>query len=405
MPSPTKALSQTEFVILLALMTSIMAMSTDVMLPALQVIGEDLKVTNPNTAQFVLSSLFIGFAAGQIIAGPLSDSFGRKPVIYAGYVIFIAGCLLSIFATSFTMMIVGRILQGFGGAAPRTVAVALVRDGYEGRGMARIMSIIMSIFILVPMIAPAIGQGAIALGGWRATFILLLALALIAFIWFALRQPETLIVEHRRKFSVRNVLGGIAEVFRNRTALGFTTVMGLIFGAFFGYLSSAPQIFDVTFGEGELFVVYFAVAALAIGLASLLNARLVMRFGMHLLTRYALALSAIASIAFLIPVLLFKGTPPFLWFMIWIIPTFFCLGILFGNLNALAMEPLGHLAGLGSAMVGSISTFIAMPLGWFIGIKFDGGITSLVSGFAILCTISWLWFLRTERITEPAIAG
>lgn len=363
-------------------MVSIVAMATDIMLPVLDQIGRDLNVVDPNDAQFVVTSLFVGFAVGQLVAGPLSDSFGRKPVIYVGYVIFIAGCLLSIFATSFSVMLLGRVLQGLGAAGPRIISISIVRDGYEGRAMARIMSIIMAVFILVPAVAPAIGQAVTLLAGWRATFALPLALAATAFLWFAARQPETLARNDWRAFSVPNIVSGIVEACSYRVMTGYTVATGLIFGAFLGYLSSAQQIFQVTFGTGQHFPLYFAVAAIALGAASVMNSMLVMRLGMRLLTHRALVATSLLSAAFLAPVVLLAGVPPLWLFMAWLLAIFFCMGILFGNLNALAMEPVGHMAGLGAALVGSISTIISLPLGGIVGATFDGGVTSLVTGFA-----------------------
>lgn len=391
------ALPFAEFVILLAMMISIVALSTDIMLPALGLIGEDLGVADPNDVQIVISSLFLGFAIGQIAAGPLSDSIGRKPVIYAGYVLFILGCLLSIMATDLTVMVLGRVLQGVGAACPRIVTVALVRDIYEGRAMARVMSIVMAIFIIVPAIAPAIGQGVMIFGGWRATFWMLLVLAAAALIWFAARQPETLPASGRRTFSLSNIGSGIREVLRLRAVIGYALGAGCIFGAFLGYLSSAQQIFQISFGVGSLFPLYFGLAALAIGAASLSNATLVMRLGMRHLTWRALIGSTLISAGFLLPVLLMDGLPPFWAFLLWQITNFFCVGIMFGNFNALAMEPLGHMAGLGAAVVGSLSTLISLPLGWAVGYAFDGGVTPLVAGFAVLGASSLLAMFWAER--------
>ena len=377
-----------EFVILLALMISIVALSTDMILPALGIIGDDLQVANRNDTQLVLSSLFLGFAVGQVLAGPLSDSFGRKPVIYAGYVVFMAGCLLSILATEFNLMLIGRVLQGLGASCPRIITVALVRDCYEGRIMARIMSIIMAIFIIVPVIAPAIGQGVVLAFGWRAIFALLLSLALISFTWFALRQPETLPGKARRAFSLSNILSGIAEVCRHRVSVGYTLGFGVIKGAFMGYLSSAQQIFQVSFETGIMFPLYFGIASLAIGAAALFNSRLVIRLGMRFLTWRALLGVSIVSLAFLPVVINAGGVPPLWLFMAWQLVSFFCLGMMFGNFNALAMEPLGHMAGLGAAFVGSLSTFISLPLGWAIGYAFDGGVLTLIAVFAGLGLVS-----------------
>jgi MFS transporter, DHA1 family, multidrug resistance protein len=396
MKAPSKPLSLPEFVTLLAMMVSILALSIDAMLPALGQIGRDLNVAQANDVQLVISAMFLGFAAGQMVAGPLSDSYGRKPVIYGGYVIFIAGCLMSMFATDFTMMLAGRVLQGLGASAPRIVSMALVRDGYEGRAMARIQSIVMAIFILVPALAPAAGQVVLLVAGWRDIFGLLLVMALIAFTWFATRQPETLAVESRRRFSLRNIAGGIVEAVGYRMMTGYTIAAGIIFGAFLGYLNSAQQIFQDSYGTGELFVVYFGGVALSLGAASILNSKLVMRLGMRFMTWRALAGLAAVSAAFLPVAMAFDGLPPLWLFTGWLLAAFFCVGILFGNFNALAMEPVGHMAGLGAAMVGSITTFISLPLGWAIGHAFDGTVLPLVTGFATLALASLVAMWWTE---------
>lgn len=387
----------TEFVVLLALMISIIAMSIDMMLPALDVIGQDLGVADPNDAQLVVVALVLGFSIGQVFAGPLSDTLGRKPVIYLGYAIFVVGCGLSMWATNWETMIVGRVLQGIGAAAPRIVTMALVRDGYEGRAMARILSIVSGIFILVPTVAPALGYGVVQISGWRGIFGVFIFLSVITWVWFALRQPETLDIENRRAFSLSNIWSGTLEILRSRTAVGYTAVLGLIFGAFLGYLSVAQQVFEITFHTGPMFVIYFGVGALTIGLASFVNSSLVIRLGMRrLIWISTLALAGI-SILFAIPVYLAAGVPDFWLFMAWLLAAFFCIGILFGNLNAIAMEPLGNIAGLGAALVGSLSNFVSLPLGLMIGQGFDGGLTSLVLGFAGLSLLALVIIVWTER--------
>lgn len=397
---PTKPLSLPEFVTMLAMMISILAMSIDAILPAFDQISNEFQLADPNDAQLVLSAMFLGFAVGQIGAGPLSDSYGRKPIIYVGYVIFISGCLLSIIATDFNVLLFGRFLQGLGAAAPRIVSIALVRDGYEGREMARIMSIVMAIFILVPTIAPAIGQVVIAFSQWRHIFTLLLLMAIIAFVWFALRQPETLEQDNRRKFSVKNIMGGMVEIFGYRIVAGYTIASGIIFGAFLGYLNSAQQIFQTTYKTGDWFAVYFGAAALAIGIASVFNSKVVIRLGMRYMTWNALlGLTALSSI-FLIIVLWNNGQPNLWLFMTWLLLAFFCCGILFGNFNALAMEPIGHMAGLGAAVVGSVSTFISIPLGWTVGFYFNNTVTPLIAGFAILGALSLFVVRWTERNSD-----
>lgn len=393
---PTKTLALPEFVIMLAMMISVVAMSIDAMLPALGQISSDLSLPNPNDAQLVISAMFFGFAIGQICAGPLSDCYGRKPIIYIGYVIFMIGCIISMTATDFTILLAGRILQGLGAASPRIVSMALVRDGYEGRAMARIMSIVMAIFILVPAIAPAIGQAILIVGDWRSIFTMLLALAASSFIWFAARQPETLPKQNRRNFSLLNICKGIVEALSYKAVTGYTIASGIIFGAFLGYLNSAQQIFQQTYNKGEWFALYFGIAALAIGAASLYNSKVVMRLGMRYMTSRALVCLSAISILYLIFAMSENGSGNFLIFMIWLLVAFFCVGILFGNFNALAMEPIGHMAGLGAAVVGSLSTFISLPLGWLIGAYFDGTIIPMIAGFAVLSVLA----LVITKLTE-----
>ena len=371
-----------EFVAMMALLISLVALSIDAMLPALPQIGADLGVERPNHYQLVISVLLLGMACGQLVYGPLSDSTGRKPAIYAGLALFLLGCLLSVFAGSFFVMLAGRFLQGLGAAGPRIVVIALVRDQQSGRAMARTMSFVMAVFILVPALAPALGQAIVALSHWRAIFASFLALAVIALVWFALRQPETLPRDRRRPLSLRGIVEGVIQSCANRQTLGYTLAAGLIFGAFVGYLSSAQQVFQGHYGVGALFPAYFGALALAIGASSMANARLVMRLGMRFLSSRALWMLSGLSVAFLAVSAAASGHPPFWAFMAYFMAAFFCIGILFGNFNALAMEPLGHIAGIAAAFVGSLTTFISLLLGTAIGQSYDGTVLPLVGGFA-----------------------
>jgi len=384
----SKALRLGEFVSLMALMTSLVALSIDAMLPALADIGRDLGTSDPNQPQLVVTMLFLGLALGQFVYGPVSDSTGRKNPIYVGLAIYLVGALLCVFSADFATMLTGRFLQGLGVAGPRIVIVALVRDQYEGRAMARIMSLIMAVFIIVPALAPALGQGILTFAHWRAIFGLLLALSLIGLLWFALRQPETLPKEKRRQFTARRLATGLFETLRTRTAVGYAVAAGTIFGGFIGYLTSAPQIFQQLYAKGALFPLFFGLLSLAIGAAALLNARLVMRFGMHLLSRRALQAQCILSVLFAVAAWTLPDGLPFWAFMLWAGLAFFCQGLLFGNFNAIAMEPLGHIAGIGAAMVGSLTSFISLALGTAIGQSYDGTVVPLVGGFAVLGLLS-----------------
>jgi DHA1 family bicyclomycin/chloramphenicol resistance-like MFS transporter len=377
-----------ESIALMALMISFVALSVDSMLPALPEIGRDLSVRHPNDVQLVISILILGLSVGQLTYGPLSDSIGRKSPIFIGIIIFMVGCLLSIFAAQFTVMLAGRFMQGIGAAGPRAVIVALVRDQYEGRAMARVMSAIMAVFIIVPAVAPALGQAVLLVASWRAIFGALMTLATIALTWFMIRQPETLPLDRRIPFSVKRIMAAVVEICTNRIALGYTLTAGLIFGAFLGYLNCAQQVFQEVYDLGRQFPFFMAILALSIGSASFFNSRFVMRWGMRLMSRIAMQLLIGLSVFFFIAVCWMEGHPPLWVLMTCFMMIFFCIGILFGNLNAIAMVPLGHIAGVGAAVVGSISSLIAVPLAIFIGRSYDGTTLPLISGFAILSIIA-----------------
>lgn len=312
-----------EFVVLMAMIISMVALSIDAMLPALPNIAADLGVTRINDSQYVISILFAGMAIGQMIFGPMSDSVGRKYAINVGFAVFIVGCLVSLLAETFTMMLIGRFLQGFGAAGPRVVSIALVRDRYEGREMARVMSFVMTIFILVPIVAPALGQAILMFSDWRGIFWMFLVLSFIALSWFNLRQPETLLVENRIRFSIKQVLSDIKYICVIPAAMGYTIATGIIFGAFLGYLSSSQQIFQQQYHLGNQFVIYFGILAASLGLASLLNAQLVMRFGMRRLSHGATFFIVVLSVPFYFLAQHYSGSPPLWQVMAYLLAVFF----------------------------------------------------------------------------------
>lgn len=390
-------LRTSEFVPLIALLMSMVALSVDAMLPALPTIGQDLGVQHPNGAQFIITALFVGLGVGQLFFGPLSDRIGRKPAIYAGLTIFMIGCIISQFAPSFEVMIIGRVLQGIGAAGPRIVTVALVRDQYSGQQMARIVSFIIAVFILVPAIAPLLGQGILWLAGWRSIFATFFVVAAVAFIWFSLRQPETLSASQRRSLSPRTIGEAVGNILHIRSTIGYTLAIGMIFSPFVAYLSSAQQIFQEAYKTGALFPLYFGALALAIGFGSLTNDRLLLRYGMHQIAAGATVFASIVSLIALLVFIAFDGLPPLWLFMTYLTAVFVTMGAIFGNLNALAMEPLGHVAGIGAALVTSVASFISVLIGTVIGQMFDGTVYFQIGAFALfgLATLGAMrWAVR-----------
>ncbi|PHR91511.1 MAG: Bcr/CflA family drug resistance efflux transporter [Robiginitomaculum sp.] len=392
-----KALGLAEFSALMAFLISMVAMSIDIMLPVIDVVGAELGASGKNSSQMIILFLFVGLAFGQLIYGPVSDTTGRKPAILTGLVIFFIGTVLAIVAKDFNAMLAGRFLQGLGAAAPRIVSMAVVRDLYSGRAMAQVTSVIMGFFIIVPALAPAIGQGILMVAEWRMIFYVLLGQAVLCALWFGLRQPETLHPEYRRPLSLLNILKGAWEVLTIRISFWYTIAAGIIFGAFVGYLISSPQIFEDLFGITDTFPFYFGALAISIGAASLFNVRLVVRLGMRRLCVTALSFQAIISLIFFGIAMLNGGMLSLPLFMIWAASAFFLMGFLFGNFNAIAMEPLGHIAGVGSAMVGGMSTFISLGIGGMIGNAYNGTVIPIIGGFALLGVLAILVMKWADR--------
>ncbi len=387
-----------EFVALMATLMALTALSIDAMLPALTNIGSDLGVTEANDNQLIISVLFLGLAIGQLFYGPLSDNIGRKPALYIGLVFFGIGCITSLLSTNLTFMLIGRCLQGIGLSGPRVVSVAIIRDLYKGERMAQVMSFVMAVFIAVPALAPALGQGILFIASWRMIFTALFTLGIVALVWFAIRQHETLAKEKRLKFSISNVIKALKEIITIRSTVFYTLAAGFISSAFVGFLNSSQQVFQIQFELGEKFPFYFAAIALSVGTASFVNGKLVMRFGMQKMVRVAVLAIVLISITFSTLMFTIASTPSLSLFMIYLLSTVFFVGILFGNLNSMAMEPLGHMAGIGAAIVGSVSTFISVPFGTYIGMQYDGTVEPLVYGFLIFGALTAIAiFLAKER--------
>jgi MFS transporter, DHA1 family, multidrug resistance protein len=322
-------------------------------------------------------------------------------------VLYAAGALLCMMSGSFEMLIAGRILQGFGAAAPRAVALAMVRDGFAGPAMARVMSFVMATFMIVPILAPSIGAIVLQYAHWRYIFAGLLMMAVIAGTWLALRQEETLKPEHRRPFTIKAMLSSAGEVLRHPVSLGYTVAVGGVFAAFSTYLGASEQLFMEQYGQGYYFALWFAFLALAMVIAQVFNGRSVMTMGMRKLTSIGLRGLLVTSAAMLAITIWFGGHPPFALVVAYLFVTFMATGLMFGNYNAMAMEPMGHIAGMASAISGTMSSLIAVATAILVGRLYDGSFTLFVVMFLLagVWALFWSWWAEKGRAGAiPAVS-
>ena len=391
--SPHPGMGFKEFVALVAALMATNALAIDSMLPALQQIGAALGVANPNERQWIITAYMLGFGTATILYGPLVDRFGRKPILLwgmAGYVLF---NLLIAISTSFELVLIGRALLGVAAASSRVVSVSIVRDCYAGRMMARVMSLTFVIFLGVPILAPSFGQLIMLFAPWRWIFVALAWFGLAVFIWAALRLPETLHAQDRNPIQLSSIFHSFVVVCTNRLSLGYTLAMTAIFGGLIGFINSAEQVFTNFFKEPLLFSTIFAIIAGFI--ASLVNARLVERLGMRVLSHAAmLGFIAIAAVHATVAVLGFET----IWtFAILQSMMMFCFGLMAGNFGALAMEPLGHVAGIAASAQGFVSTVGGALIGFAIGQSFNGTDVPLCLGFFACGSITLAVILLTEN--------
>jgi len=387
------------FLVFLALMTSVVALTIDAILPAVDGISADLGFERPTDRNYLILVVFLGMGLAQPVFGPLSDAIGRRRTAAIGWVIFTAGSVIAMTANGFEAVLLGRFLQGVGAAGPRVVATAIVRDLYEGRAMARIVSLIMTVFMLVPMIAPLIGQQVEFIGGWRAIFIVYIALAVGCVVLHFTMLPETLAPENVKPLSLRPLARAFAEVLTTRATMLYTLASASIFSAFTAMLASAQMVYEELFELGDLFPAVFAAMALLIAIAQFANSRLVMRFGMRFLSKLAaLAVLAFGMIALATCAVVFGPVPPLWVYSLLMAPVFIGSGLMFSNLMALALEPMGHIAGTATAVVMSVSTLLAVPIGALIADQIDGTIVPLLAGFAGAGAATLVFLLMADRV-------
>ncbi len=397
---PIKRLPEKELVALFALMMSLTALSMDSMLPAFPYIAEALTIKDYQKTQWIVSALIFGMVFGEIVFGPVSDAIGRKKSILIGIGIYIVGSLIALFASSLTMFLIGRMIQGFGVAGPKIASRALIRDMYKGAAMARIMSFVMMVFILVPLLAPTVGQLIIQVANWHWIFALLIAQATIAAVWFMTRQPETLSKENRIPINRVRLMTDIGIILKRRDVLAFTVLLGSMFAGLMLYISTAQSIFQDIYQTGDRFPFFFAMFAIGISFVNFYNAKIVQRVGMLRCVTSALKVLITMSFLLLVSAFYFDGVPPFVLFMGLGMVMFSCLGMVFGNVNAMAMEPLGKMAGLGASLISSLSSLLAILLSTFVGQFYHSTVIPLASGFVMFSVLALIMLKYGNRFRD-----
>ena len=380
---------------MVAAFSALNALAIDIMLPALPMIGSDFQLTNDNDRQLVIVAYVALFGLSQLFYGPLADAFGRRSVLIYALGIYIAGSILCVFAPNLELFLAARAMQGVGAAATRVIATAVVRDLTEGRRMAQVMSMAMTLFMVVPIIAPGLGQLILFVAPWRWIFGALLIYALVVLVWALVRLPETLKPENRRQFNAGAIISGYAQVLRERQTIGNMIATTFVTACLFGYITTSEQLFVDVYNLGAAFPIAFGSVAVAISIGTFLNSRLVIQHGMRRLshtmilgfTLSALALAAVAQL----------GLATFWVFTGMLALTFAMFGFIASNFNALAMEPVGRVAGSASALYGAVTATGGAMFGALIGRAFDGSpvpfaIGLAASGAATLAAVFW-----TER--------
>ncbi|MBK1668677.1 MFS transporter [Rhodovibrio sodomensis] len=379
-----------EFIVLIAGMMALTALSLDMMLPALPAIGRAFQLADPNAAQLVIVVYLFGFSAGHLYAGPLSDRLGRKPILMTGLLVYAVGSLLAAAAPDFVTLLIGRVIQGLGAAAPRVVAMAVVRDRYAGRGMSKVMSFVMMVFIMVPVIAPTLGSGVLLLGPWRWIFAFLVLAGAGLALWSALRLEETC-----PPGAAVPLKTAVKTMLTTPQCVGYTLAIGFMFGNMMTYVSTAEQVFTRVYGLGQAFTLLFGAIAFAVVAASFSNSRIVEKLGMRRVSHAALL--AYLALCGGMAVFGFPAEPPLVVYALFCAGTFFCFGHVVPNFNALAMEPLGRVAGVGSSLVGFWMMAAGASLAGLVGAQFDGTVRPVTIGFTVLALCTLATVLVTER--------
>ncbi|MGV3552529.1 multidrug effflux MFS transporter [Rhizobium sp.] len=388
-------MSRPEFIALIAGLMALNALAIDIMLPALPAMGEALRVANENERQYVLTSYLVGFGIAQLFFGPISDRYGRRPPLIVGLVVYIVAAALAAIAPNFFTLLILRFVQGMGAAATRVVGQSAVRDRFSGRTMAEVMSLIFMVFMAIPVIAPSVGQLLLFSGHWQMIFLFMAGLAALIALWAYFRLAESLTEENRRPLHPRVIAQGFGLVFSNRSALFYGISSIFIMGALFGFIGTAQQIYVDIYGLGAWFPIAFAGVAALMAVSSFLNSRIVGRFGMRRVTHTALVSFAVLSGVWL--ALGMNNMLPFPAFMAIFALTMFSFGMVGSNAQALAMEPLGAVAGTASSVFGFLQTAGGAAIGAWIGAHYNGTVIPTAAGFFLLGLVAIGCVLVAEK--------
>ncbi len=407
--NPHPGMGFREFVLFIAGLMATNAIAIDSMLPALPEIGESLGIDTANHTQLVVTAYLLGFGGAQLIYGTLADRFGRRTILLFGLAVYTAASIGAIFAGTVEVMLAARVVQGIGAAATRILAITIVRDCYSGSHMARVMSLAFLVFLSVPIVAPSIGQAIILVAPWRGIFLMLCALGVVLFVWTLARLPETLHPEDRSPISFAGISHAVGLIVRSRVTVGYMLAITMVMGGLFGFINSAQQVFADAFDAEELFTLIFALIAVFMAASSLLNARVVEKLGMRRVSHVALCGYLAVTLVHAGIVL---GDVENIWtFSILQGAMMFFFGLMVSNFNSMAMEPVGHVAGTASSVLGFVSTVGGALAGFVLGQNFDGTTLPLTLGFAglagaALCCVAFAesgrLFRADMRVSDTA---
>jgi len=391
-----------EFVAMMASIMALNALAIDSMLPAFPAIGASLHVADPNALQYMISSYMLANAVGSLVAGPLSDRFGRRPILLLSIAFAALGGLVSAVAPSYPVLLVTRAVHGFFAAGLGVLAVSVIRDRFSGDRMARLMSLIFIIFMLVPVLAPSVGQLVLAIASWREIFHVLAAAAMLVFVWAWKRLPETLHPDHRQSISLPVIARNWRTCLSDRQGLGYMLAAGIMMGGMFGFLNSSQQIFFDVFDAGDIFPLAFASVAGAMAIANFSNSRIVERFGARRVSHSALVAFLLLSLCQLAASRL--EPEPMLLFLVLVALNMGMVGFTGSNFGSIAMEPFGQIAGSAASFQSFARMALATLIGAMTGQRFDGTTGPLAEGFfmtGLLGLVLVLWAEHGRLFTRP----